>query len=186
MRIAPVLLLVSACSSPPPASAQADASVSQDARDASDAGGDATAAPADASCDSGSSAGIHYAAVKLDNSFCVPSALPCGCRILFAGVTAGCGQPGLSPAPSSDVTALEALAQAYDASLPAGSVCELQQLAASSTAGAGCADESASGWCYVQGSCPTDAQANCAQAVCTTDGFAAAHESYGDAWLACP
>jgi hypothetical protein len=181
-RVATLWLLLSACSSPSSTSAPGDASTGVDASDA----GDASTPAQDASCDSGSDASSFYVAIKLDNSFCAPSPIPCGCRILFAGVPGGCGEPGLSPAPSADVTALEGLAQKYDASLPEGGVCLLAELPAASTAGAGCADESASGWCYVQGSCPSDAQAQCTQAVCTTDGFAAAHVSYAEAWLDCP
>jgi len=174
--VASLLLVVAGCSSSSSKSGPIDASTGGDAADAS---------PhiADGGCDSPSDASIHYAVLKLDNSLCLPVALPCGCRILFGGVTGGCGQPGLSPASSTDTTTLEGIAAEYDASLPESGLCVLGELPASSTVGAGCADESTSGWCYVQGSCPSDAAAHCTQAVCTTYGFQAAYDT---AWLDCP
>jgi hypothetical protein len=197
---APLLVvLASACSSGPSAATPSDASVASDAADAStrdgaeDVGPDDTGSPDetgspgdDASCDRQSDASFYYAVIDLDNALCSPVELPCGCRILFDGVTGGCSQPGLTPAALDDDATLLKLAQEHDASLPAGSICALQELPPSATPGGGCADDSAAGWCFVQGSCPSDASPKCAQAACTTGGFAAAHIAYATTYLVCP
>jgi hypothetical protein len=193
MRAIPIFLLalVSGCGATSSGNHSPDASASASDGSAdgalSDDGGPAPDATiVDASCDRQVDASLYYEVVRLDNALCLPIVLPCGCRILLDGVTSGCAQPGFAPAPLDDQAALLKLAQEHDASLPAGSICELDQLAASSTAGAGCADETAAGWCYVQGSCPSDASPGCKQAACTTDGFAAAHVAYATAYLECP
>lgn len=190
-----LFVLVSGCSSGASGGPPSDASASDGGGDittpgdgaASDDGGVAAEAEAlDASCDRQSDASLYYVVVKLDNALCLPVALPCGCRILLDGVTGGCAQPGLTTAPLDDDAAILKLARDHDASLPAGSICQLDELPGSATPGAGCADETAAGWCFVAGACPSDASPKCAQAACTTDGFAAAHVDYSTAYLVCP
>jgi hypothetical protein len=112
------------------------------------------------------------------------------CRIVLIGVTAGCGEPGLSPAAPSDLAMLQALLKARrDASLPSGPACEVIQVAAN------CTYETSSGWCYVRGSCFADAGRTCTQAVCTTSGFDSLLGAFDDlgrladyveAWIICP
>jgi hypothetical protein len=193
MRTLPPLLvaLVSGCGSSSSGNHASDASASTsdgaaDGAPSDDGGPPSDAAILDASCDREVDASLYYQVVRLDNALCLPIALPCSCRILFDGVTGACGQPGLATASLDDQAALLKLARDHDASLPAGSICELDQLAASATPGAGCADDTAAGWCFVQGSCPSDASPQCTQAACTTSGFTAAHVAYASAYLVCP
>jgi len=92
------------------------------------------------------------------------------CRVLLDGVMAGCSQTGLSPAAATDVAEIQAKEQSQGGHLPQGAVCQLNELGAS-TSQAGCADQSATGWCYVKGSCSAEAGSPCQQALCTTTGF---------------
>jgi hypothetical protein len=110
------------------------------------------------------------------------------CRMLLDGIASGCSAPGLSASAEVDVQTIKATG----ASLPAGSVCTLTQVAPSAGQ-TGCADPSANGWCYVRGSCSADAGTQCQYDLCATDGFFTAtgyvgeseHPVYADAWLVC-
>ena len=90
----------------------------------------------------------------------------------------------LSPASATDVAQLEARAKTFDASLSPGAVCALSDLSASSSADAGCVGDGGAGWCYVPGSCPTDAGKKCKQDICETEEFR--NVAYVYAYLACP
>lgn len=122
-----------------------------------------------ASADGGGSAGV----IRLGfNDECLPSPLPMSssgqttCAIVIAGIAGGCVGTGLSPATPQQTAAI-----ARRGPRPAGSLCELTQLApAPRGTGAGCSDQQSTGWCYVQGSCLGDAGA-CQQDICTTTAF---------------
>jgi hypothetical protein len=107
------------------------------------------------------------------NDECLPQALPMTraggtlCAIVLTGLTGGCSGAGLSPATADEIAALERANAAYGG----GSVCALNQHAASGPSGAGCADPQAVGFCYVEGSCLGDAGPGCAQDLCTTSAF---------------
>jgi hypothetical protein len=108
------------------------------------------------------------------------------CRILLAGVTAGCSQEGLSRATAGDVAGVEAKSRALGAPPPTGPLCVLTQLTAGISS-SGCTNEQTSGWCYVaHGSCAADAGQTCKQNICTTDAFGAEKVISTSAWLACP
>jgi hypothetical protein len=156
-----------------------------------DAGTDA--ADSDASAGDANGEGTMVVIRFGANDECLPKVLPTDgatdttCRIVLDSVVGGCQQPGLSPANSEDVAKIDAAFQAGDASPPPASmVCEVTQESAAATAGAGCANQAVSGWCYVQGSCPVDAGQHCQQDICTTPAFDSQHVVYGGAWLFCP
>jgi hypothetical protein len=106
------------------------------------------------------------------------------CQILLSGVTAGCNQPGLSPASAGDVTELTGTGSLYGETI-ASPVCVLDQLAAPS--GVACAAESAPGWCYVRGSCSMkDGGSACENSFCTTPALDAAPVAYqSPPWIYC-
>jgi hypothetical protein len=133
------------------------------------------------------------------NDLCLPAPLPtlggmATCRVLLEGVSAGCTISGLSPATTTDMAGIDADLQRRGFTRAPGAVCALVQLAPSPTVASGCADESASGWCYVNGRCSADAGTNCQEAMCATTGFDVAtgytsptnHPAYVQAWLGCP
>ena len=163
--------------------------------------GDATAeSSADGGAAADTSVAPTYKVLLLGrNDLCLPRPLPtigamAACHVLLEGVGAGCTLAGLSAATAADVAGIDADLQARGFTQAPGAVCVLTQLAASATIASGCADESASGWCYVNGPCSRDAGANCQAAMCATNGFDVAtgytsetnHPAYAEAWLACP
>ena len=143
-----------------------------------------------------------FTSVALENQYCLPIPLPANaanglanCRVLL-GVPGACeASEGLSPATAADVAKVHAQAEAIDASVPAGSVCVLTQVAASSTPGTGCTDQQTPGWCYARSSCRADAGGfPCQYAACQTAEFATIFGAveagifvdYWGSWLACP
>jgi hypothetical protein len=167
-----------------------DSAAAVDACTLCDAGPDS--AGNDAPADGGGVAFLTVFNFGADDD-CLPIALSSNgstgttCRVLLTGVVDGCQQSGLSAAGSGDVMRIDAKYLAMDASPPPASMlCEATQLPAAATAGAGCANQAASGWCYVQGSCPVDAGQHCQQDICTTPAYGSQHVVYAIAWLACP
>jgi hypothetical protein len=113
---------------------------------------------------------------------CLPRSLPSDggtglvdCRVLLQ-VASGCGAQGLRPANMTDAASV---ARAADVS--PGTVCELIQL----PGGASCKSSISAGWCYVIGSCFSDAGRTCSQAICTSSGFDGQNVTYEQAWIAC-
>jgi hypothetical protein len=106
------------------------------------------------------------------------------CAIVLEGPNRGCEGPGLSPATPQEIALV-----VRDGSSTAGSICNVTQLAGSP--GVGC-DQQAMGWCYVAGSCESDAGTSCAAAICTTSAFndtyvpASGEAATWVAYLVCP
>src|SRR5689334_19699880 len=78
------------------------------------------------------------------NDRCLPDAIPItsgtnltACRILLDGVSAGCGQPGLASVSADDVALVRSALMAVRGTPPSGAVCELRQVAPSSTKNTG-------------------------------------------------
>lgn len=136
---------------------------------------------------------VRYDLIRpLSLDACLPaqlaSSLPTGftgCRILFVGVSGGCGQEGLSPASSTDIDGVTARLAATGSSLPPGDVCQLAEVAAAQNHGAGCSSDASTGWCYVLGPCSATPPSTCTQSICPSSAFQTAHMSYSEAAIAC-
>ncbi len=141
-----------------------------------------------------SDAASYFGGIALFNTGCFPRPLPTDpstgtskCRLLLAGVMAGCAQPGLQPASSGDLTAynnwVNVGVNEYGVQPPQGALCSVDQIV--SPIGASCANDTAPGWCYVLGSCEADAGVTCKQDLCTSEGFTGEHLAYASTVLAC-
>ena len=196
--------VVFACGSTPSTTEPLDAgafdAASSDASASSDAGSKDTglndAGPNDAAPTLDAADPGLFAGLRLGNDLCMPQPLPTApsglstCHIIL-GVPGSCsGGAGLSPANAADRARVQAAFEDADASVPAGSLCVLNQLPASSSPGAGCSNEQSPGWCYAAHSaCPNDAGVTCKQSACVTDGYETDVREAGaiwGAWLSCP
>ncbi len=93
----------------------------------------------------------------------------------------GCGSPGLSPASQADIDAATAASlKSANPMPPPMPICTLAELT-----GGNCSGATELGWCYIRGSCSTDAGAMCDQAICESSSFHEG-EGYKDSWLVCP
>ena len=142
----------------------------------------------------GSDAAPYFGRIILRNDLCFARALPADqssgmskCRLLLAGVTAGCGQPGLQPASGADLASYDKWiavgVDEYGVQPPQGSLCSVTQIA--SLAGMSCANDVSPGWCYVRGSCQSDAGPTCRQDVCVSEGLTGEQIAYALTVLAC-
>jgi hypothetical protein len=129
----------------------------------------------------------RFSRLLLGNTGCLPDTLPelangmTTCSVFFAGVAAGCGQPGLSPASAEEVAAATAYFMSVSLPVPDG-ICAFTQVSPVP----GCANEAESGWRYAHGACSADAGSTCDQAICTTAGFDADSIAGAQAFFACP
>jgi hypothetical protein len=135
---------------------------------------------------SSSTGPTEYVSLRLDNTLCLPRPLPTAadgtttCRVLALLPSGTCeAAGGLTPAPDADLATLGAeLANA--GSTVKGPLCVVPQRPAR------CADEDGVAFCYTPGSCVDTAPNPCAQALCTTTGFADALPKEAFLFAACP
>ncbi len=147
---------------------------------AADAGLDGPAT-GESAVERGADGAFKFAAAEPlgQNDDCLPQPLPTDssgettCALVLEGLGGTCAAVGLSPATPQELALLGG-----GGPLPAGSTCELSQLAGSP--GVGCRDQQETGWCYVPGSCSADTGATCPAALCVTTAFNAVYTSPSD------